>query len=868
LNNVWKITVFLVKIYMRPSYCNACLQLDLQEIYLKSFATETGNHSFVLGFQPSPIHTVSMGLRYAICIFLWAFLPKAMQLQGQELPVALAEPVTDLHKTPRDTVIAEPSAGTINLLNTGGKVGLVLSGGAAKGFAHIGVIQALEENGIPIDYITGTSAGALVGAMYAAGYSPQQMTTLITKHIDKVFAAGTLLGDDFYFRKDRVDGTFLNVPLSLRGKSQLLPENFVSDYEVNILLAQMLSGASAAAHNNFDSLFVPFRAMAADIFENRALEMNHTSLPFAVRASMAVPLFFSPASNDQYRNLYDGGVYDNFPVESMIDNFDPDYLIGVYVNSPKTTREEIEDRGAFISQLLFATTRQQGTYEKIPPYGLFIQPDLSKMSLSEFTYAASMFAIRQGYETTMACMDDIKQAVSRRVDSSELALRRMQFWARVPPLVLGEVEITGVSESEAFYVRQKLKINPGPITFDDVRKAYHRLYTETNYLGTFPELIYNPATGQYTLKFFVRPAARFNLRFGGAFYSPTEHQLHLGADYHGINYLAYTLSLDLMRGSFQNYAGFRVRFDFPYRLPVFFELNNYVFSNRLTQPTAAFFNVARQANVDFLAAGLEPSLGFQFNSRSRMAAGWRILSTRDRFYQNPQALVSDTLDVQNFSGSGPYAMYYTSSLNRKMYPDNGQSLYISAHYSSGNFEFRDGKQNRTTTYESRQSWLQARIQYQSFARPFRQLGFGLTFEAAYSTLPPLNTFRGTLLAAPVFQPFQESPTLFLPEFYCTAWAAPGVVINYRLNKKLHLRAEGHWMQRFVSLALNDQNQLEQSFQLDFINLRAMAITAGIWLETTIGPIGLFGNYYETKNGDPVRAFLHLGYMIFKHHPLW
>ena len=146
-------------------------------------------------------------------------------------------------------------------------VGLVLSGGGANGIAHVGVIKALEEYNIPIDYITGTSSGAFVGAMYAAGFTPKEMEAFFTSEQFQRMTKGEIEPKDRFFFKEHDDGAGmvklrfsknLSIPLSL-------PTNFVTPSAVDYQLMQIFAGANAAAKGNFDSLLVPFRCVAADI---------------------------------------------------------------------------------------------------------------------------------------------------------------------------------------------------------------------------------------------------------------------------------------------------------------------------------------------------------------------------------------------------------------------------------------------------------------------------------------------------------------------------------------------------------------------------------------------------------------------------
>jgi NTE family protein len=185
-------------------------------------------------------------------------------------------------------------------------VAVVLSGGGAKGIAHIGVLQALEENGIPVDYIAGTSIGAIVGGLYAAGYSPKEMMEIVRSD-EFIAAARGRIEDKYglYYLQSQPDPAWLRINVArehtfdLQGIIQSnIPTNIVSPFLMDFLFMEYLGPAAAAANYSFDNLLVPFRCIAANIEENRGEVMRFGSLADAVRASMTFPFYFKPITID------------------------------------------------------------------------------------------------------------------------------------------------------------------------------------------------------------------------------------------------------------------------------------------------------------------------------------------------------------------------------------------------------------------------------------------------------------------------------------------------------------------------------------------------------------------------------------------
>ena len=208
-------------------------------------------------------------------------------------------------------------------------VGLVLSGGGMRGFAHIGVIRALEENNIPIDYVTGTSSGAFIGALYSIGYTPDQMEALVTSKAFKRISQGKFNEDNqYYFKKNPIDASWVNIKFLVDSVLRTqLPSNVVNPSEIDFTLMEYMSAPGAQAGYLFDSLMVPFRCVATDITYKKSVVFNNGDLALAVRASMAYPFYYAPVLIGD-KILFDGGIYNNFPVDIMTKEFNPDIIIG------------------------------------------------------------------------------------------------------------------------------------------------------------------------------------------------------------------------------------------------------------------------------------------------------------------------------------------------------------------------------------------------------------------------------------------------------------------------------------------------------------------------------------------------------------
>ncbi|MDE5636930.1 MAG: patatin-like phospholipase family protein, partial [Alistipes sp.] len=217
-------------------------------------------------------------------------------------------------------------------------VGLTLSGGGAKGLYHIGVIQALEENDIPIDYVSGTSMGSIVAGLYAAGYSPEEMRAIAESGEVVRWVTGKI-GPEFesFYRQMRLNAAWVTLHLNVRDRRPefRLPSALISSSQVDWALAGLFSSADVASGGDFDSLMVPFRCVAADMAARQPVVMTRGRLGEAIRASMSIPLAFKPVKKDDML-LYDGGIYDNFPWKPLDAAFRPDFILGSICTSGNT----------------------------------------------------------------------------------------------------------------------------------------------------------------------------------------------------------------------------------------------------------------------------------------------------------------------------------------------------------------------------------------------------------------------------------------------------------------------------------------------------------------------------------------------------
>ena len=285
------------------------------------------------------------------------------------------------------------------------KVGLALSGGGARGIAHIGVIIALEENNIPIDMIAGTSMGSIVGGLYAAGYSGTEMRKLVNE-IDWIGLFNQSPDPKLVLVSKRYGMMEPIIRLRFKMWDIYLPFGLNNGQRISEELFDLTAPASFAAKSDFDSLVVPFRATAVDVATAELLSLGKGDLAQAIHASMSIPMLFSPARVDN-RMLVDGGVLDILPTD-IASHLGADVIIACDLEGLFPLGQEPKHFADVAIHTLDITIRELKK-NNVKFADILIEPNLGDRSSTNYSGLDSL--IRLGYEATIAKMADIKRLV-------------------------------------------------------------------------------------------------------------------------------------------------------------------------------------------------------------------------------------------------------------------------------------------------------------------------------------------------------------------------------------------------------------------------------------------------------------------------
>lgn len=368
-----------------------------------------------------------------------------------------------------------------------GKVGLVLSGGGARGIAHIGVIKALEDNDIPIDYVAGTSMGSIVGSLYSCGWSPDSMINMMSSQDFLNWSSGVISPGKLNL-VSLPDKTPEWVSGSFGGNSQredsaaIFPASIINPTPMNIEFLNLYEQNTKACKGNFDNLFVPFRCVFSDVYAKHKVICRSGSLGQSVRGSMSFPLVYQSIEVDGIL-AYDGGIYDNFPVGVMHDEFHPDFIIGVSVSSPDKKPYAGDNMYSELENLII----QNNDYSLNPEWGIKIQVPVSQFGTLSFDKASEIYHI--GYKTGLQFVDSIKKRIPYRRSPNAVERRRVEYAGNLPEVRFDSISTPGIDKDGSRYLRSVFrgKKNENYMTLPDVYRSYYEAVSQGDVDEILPE---------------------------------------------------------------------------------------------------------------------------------------------------------------------------------------------------------------------------------------------------------------------------------------------------------------------------------------------------------------------------------------------
>lgn len=347
-------------------------------------------------------------------------------------------------------------------------VGLVLSGGGAKGLAHIGVIKVLEEAGIPIDYIGGTSMGSIIGGLYAIGYSSDELEKLcVTMNWDSLLSDQIDRHNLSFEEKDDNARYFVSFPI--KEKKIGLPSGAIAGQNIYGVFNRLAS--PVYRESDFSKFPIPFLCVATDIANAEATVIKNGYLPQAMRASMAIPSVFTPEILDG--NIYvDGGVLNNFPVME-VQKMGADIIIGVDVGFRPHERKNLNSIPAIINQSLYIFTKAELDKNR-EECDILIEPSLDFFAVMSFNQADSI--ISRGKAAARQMLPKLRALADSLNNFAPLPPRQISF-ERFDSIKVNEIQITGLKNIPKDVILRKLQIVvPSKISLGDLESRISQVY--------------------------------------------------------------------------------------------------------------------------------------------------------------------------------------------------------------------------------------------------------------------------------------------------------------------------------------------------------------------------------------------------------
>ena len=739
------------------------------------------------------------------------------------------------------------------------KVGLVLSGGGAKGMTHIGIIRALEENNIPIDYITGTSMGAIIGSLYAMGYSPDDMEALLRSPDFKRWYSGKVEPKyEYYFKKNRPTPEFFNIRFAFRDsmhlKPQILPTSMVNPIQMNLVFVELFARATASCNGDFNKLFVPFRCIASDVYNKRPLIMRKGDLGDAVRASMSFPFVFKPIEIDSVL-AYDGGIYNNFPTDVMREDFCPDIIIGsVVAANPSKPKEN--DLMSQIENMVM----QKTDYSLPDSLGIIMNFKYDDVNLLDFDRLQELHDI--GYNRTISLMDSIKNRIHRRVNADNVRLRRLVYRSNLPQLRFRDIRIEGANEQQQVYIKKEFHDEDHEVfTYEDLKRGYFRLLADNMISEIIPHAVYDPENDLYELHLKVKMENNFSVRMGGSVSTTSSNQIYLGLGYQNLNYYSKEITFDGQLGKVYNNAQLMAKIDLPTRIPTSYRFiasistfDYYKKDKLFSKNDKPSFNSKDERFVKLMVA-----LPFLSNKRAEFSIGYGALE--DNYFQsNVINFDEDRSDKSTYKLLSGTIGFYGSTYNARQYATRGYYEKLIAQVFTGKEKFRPGNPKEEVSTKGRQSWLQISYMKDAYHSMSPKFTLGWMAEMLYSSKNFSENYTATMMQAAEFTPTPHSKLMYNEAFRANQFLAVGIKPIFIFNDMFQFRTEFYG---FMPVFPIEKNALNKAFYGKAFSKFEYMGEISVICQLPFGTIAAYVNHYSSPKKE-WNVGLTFGWQLFNY----
>ena len=577
-----------------------------------------------------------------------------------------------------------------------------------------------------------------------------------------------------------------------------LPTNLLNSTSLNFGLTELFAGASAISENNFDDLMIPFRCVASDIVEKKPYIFEDGDLGTAIRASISFPFLISPLKHEG-KLLYDGGLYDNFPVSTLCESFNPDYIIGCNVsyNYPDPDEDNL------LSQ--FRSMMSKDTDYKINcKGGIVIEPPVSDLGVLEFKKVPEV--IQEGYNSTLQKIDSIKAIYPFHVHAEEIQEKRDLFKKNTPTPKLIDVEVYGLNKSESNYILNSIRFKPkDSLKINVLRSRIMKLVSDERIKELRPELYYDHDKKGYILKLFIKREKKMFVSFGGNISTKSVNEGFVGLQYNHMNIIPITLYGNTYFGKFYSSGKGQFKANIPFRIPLELSASYIIGKWDYFQNSTILFEESAPSYMIHKDNYSRFGLGLPVFYKGKIELGLKTGLVEYEYYQDNEFTRFDTADITSFENTTLFAQYQSNSLNRKQYANQGSNYLLKASYVNGTeFTHTGSAAPVDTIVKTDRQWFILRAKIDQYFFPKRKFKFGFQLEGVYSDQPFFSNYASSILAAPSFEPTPESKTVFRSSYRAHKFGAVGLKTIFTPIKNLDFRLEGYLFQPFNQIE-SDRN---------------------------------------------------------------
>ncbi|MFI3283255.1 MAG: patatin-like phospholipase family protein [Rikenellaceae bacterium] len=755
-------------------------------------------------------------------------------------------------------------------------IGVVMSGGGAKGLYHIGVLKALEENSIPIDYIAGTSMGAIIGSLYAAGYSPDEIAQVATSGELESWINGRIDNNyGAYFREHnqfRKDEPILSVRIDTKSSDKTfhIPRGIIPSAQIDMALSSYLSPANAASQGDFNNLMIPFFCVASDInSERQKVVFQKGDLGVAVRASMALPVAFKPIQLDSMI-LYDGGITDNFPWRPMSKIYSPDLMIGVSCSSGNVNPE----KDISMIDHVFLLTMNRSDYNIPDSLGVMIVRDVP---IGTLDFSQAKESIQMGYDDTIEKIDSIKLRSPRRMTSTEFAQRREAFRAKSPEMIFDSYNVEGLDSNQLEYVYGYMATTKKghtsiqrEMTFDELKTNLYSILSSNDFTTEYPRMEYNDSTQRYGFNIKLANKPSLKLSMGGNLSSTAFNQIYLSVDYRDIGSTAKTAYAEVYLGPAYTMGIVGGRIDLYRNAPIFFD--SYICYSSKNLRHGNFGNLTAVSNTlytktidSYLSIGLGCPISKRMMISGRANFGRESFSYDSQITSTSVVGVAEEVDQTKLRYAAVKWEIERITFDKPLFPTKGSKLTLSGIFLYGKEDNYRVDENESNTFETipkvNHQWFGVRLKYDKYITSSNSkslFSMGLNLDGVYTNVENFATFTATTLALPAYQPTLHSQMVFLPEYSARYYVAGGLKPQFMLLKNLYVQGGVYAMFREqyvdkngdVLIPIGDDYSIQLISDLSFI------------YHTRLGPLSIALTKYNLSNSDNMYLTFNFGYSMF------